>query len=273
MENGIVECYSAIPFHGIISRGLLRKFIEYNLDALVWQQYAHQLFDSNPISDISELEEIKKHSLKCMVLSFAQSSFCVKKYVEHLLEVGNIDDAQIELWNIKEGHTSSVWKVSIILQKTTEVFIVNVARDHDAGIELKESSEMLKKISDQFPDINLAKVYDIYTLNETSLPSEVVITRNEWIPDSFEIHKRVNKQTEEEELLMVERFVTNQNNPSQITSVLGKVFGPSDALKIKNEITDFLNKATTCLTAKPEININDGDVVWNGKRAVIVALN
>ena len=141
---------SPVPFHGIISRGLLNKFIADNLNAALWYQNAHWLFEeeAHPV--------IAAHARECGVLSFGQSAFCALTYSLHYCEQENIDEADIEIWNVKEGHTSSVWRVSISSEKITECFALNVARDADAGIELKASSQKLKTIGDEFPGINLA---------------------------------------------------------------------------------------------------------------------
>jgi hypothetical protein len=272
-NNGVVESFSAAPFHGIISRGLLNQFIANNLDLQLWHQYAHELHGENDQLKNQDLEKIRHYKDQCMVLSFGQSAFCARKYLEQYCDQLKLTDPVINLINIKEGHTSSVWKVEIKDEEKTQAFVLNIARDYEAGIELKESSEKMRTISAALPEINLAKVHDIFTLKEPSLPSEVIISRNEWVENSFEIHSRTSKVNGEAELLMVERFIVSKTNPAQITSVLGKIFSPEKKEKIQSEINDFIIKATTCLSSKLHVNINDGDVVWDGTKAVIVALS
>lgn len=271
-DNGMVEENSAMPFHGIISRGLLNRFIAKDINAQLWHQYARLSFDDNsnvadPIS-----EKLRDEILASKVLSFAQSAVCAKKYVEQIWGI-KYNDVQTELWNIKEGHTSSVWKASINSEGEKEIFIVNVARDYDAGIELKETSEKLLIIGNTYPEINLAKVLEISSIKDDSLPFEVVVTKNDWIENSFEIHKRTNKATGSEELLLVERFLTTPENPLKITSVVGKIFSHKETEQINDEINEFLTKASSCLTEKSSLNINEGDAVWNGEKAVVIALS
>lgn len=256
-------------------KGLLNKLKENNVSNEVWYKNAHLLEreDLNCGSNVQDLLILKEYAAECKVLSFRQSAACVKLYVEKYfagLEASHI--AKCEIWNIKEGHTSSVWKVAFASEEKFDSFAVNVARDEEAGIALKASSEKMKIIGIKFPEINLAKVLDIYALQDRSLPSLVVITRNEWIDNSYEIHSRKNK-TGEDELLMVERFLTSKNNPAYITSVLGRIFTAEEVRNIKKEINIFLTKATAYLPGKPEININDGDVVWDGEKAIVVAIS
>jgi len=271
----MVGAVTTMPFHGIISKGLLNKLRENNIPNEVWLNNAHLLEkDLNSDLNLQDLLTLKEYAADCKVLSFSQSATCVKRYMEKYidgLKANNI--IQCEIWNIKEGHASSVWKVTIVSIEKIEHFAVNIARDDEGGISLMESSEKLKIIGSQFPKINLAKVLDIYVLQDISLPSQVVITKNEWIDNSYEVHSRKNKQTGEEELLMVERFLTSENNPTYITSVLGRIFTTEEVKKIQNKINIFLTKAAACLPEKPEININDGDVVWNGRKAIVVAIS
>lgn len=271
-KNGLIESEGSVFFHGIISRGLLDVFIANKLRLELWHQHAHDLPSLKTDSGDPELEQLKVHFLTSGVLTFGQSSYCAERYVAHFLAEENLRDAQVELWNIKEGHTSSVWKVSLSCRGKDIVFIVNVARDQAAGLELKETSERLKIIGDQFSDINLARVYDIFTLHDTSLPCEVVITRNEWIDDSYEIHSRINKETGDEQLMIVERFLTDIDNPAQITSVYGRLFNQPEVKEIRDQVDNFLGKASSCLPSKPQLNLREGDVVWNGKFAVVVAI-
>jgi len=270
--NGVVRGLTT-PFHGIISRGLLDKLRENNVHPEVWHNNAHLLErdELNVITVGKDFSMLKEFVTECKVLSFSQSALCVKMYLENYFK--DQDVKECEAWNVKEGHTSSVWKITIISEEKSESFAVNVARDEKAGIELKKSSEKIKIIGNQFPDINLAKVIEISVLQDKSLPSQVIVTRNEWIDNSYEIHSRKNEFTGEDELLMVDRFITDVNNPAHITSVYGRLFTIDETTIIQNEINEFINKAKICLNEQPEINIHYGDVVWDGNKATVIAIS
>ncbi len=267
-----------MPFHGIVSRGLLKKLIENNIRNEVWCNNTHLLerdcLDSDSTSH--DLLKLREFAAECKVLSFGQSTACAKRYLENYFnKLLHNDDGLCEIWNIKEGHTSSVWKVSYFGSSFHENhFILNVARDHEAGIELEITSEKMMRIAECYPDINMAKVYDIrkIPLIYNNKPCEVVVTRNEWINNSYEIHFRKNKQTGKYDFLMVDRFFTSENNPAYITSILGRIFTNEEVNIIRNEIKLFITKATACLAEKPKIDINDGDVVWDGEKAIVIAI-
>lgn len=262
--EGKIQQEISTPFHGIISRGLL------NHGCSIWNTHSHLLEYGNDDLQTEEWITLKQNAIECGVLSFVESTLAAKTYIERFSKKQSTDTDLCELWNIKEGHTSSVWKVTVANE---ESFVLNVARDKVACEELKTLSTHLKKITDEGDTSNLAKVYDIVEIEDERLPIKVIVTKNEWIYDSFEIHSRINLKTNQEELLLVERFITDVQKPAEITSILGRVFSATETQKIKKEISNFLTQATTCLSHTPEININDGDVVWNGDKAIVIAIN
>jgi hypothetical protein len=274
LDNGMVESASTMPFHGIISRGMLHKFLEHNLSSNHWHACAFHLEYHDPQFCLTEdFRKFQQYFRECDCLSFAQSAFCAQQYTVAYATQRGVRQARVELWNIKEGHTSSVWKATITSEDQIETFVLNVARDRDAGLELKKTSEVLQKIASSFPDADVAMVYDIYTYTHPSLPGAVIITRNEWVDNSYEIHQRKNKQNGRLEFLLVDRFLTAENNSALITAVLGRAFSEDETQKIKSGLDDLISKASTCLSRTPTININDGDLVWDGKKAIAVALS
>lgn len=268
--EGKIQQETSTPFHGIISRGLLNHYTKHNHGCFIWNTHSHLLEYGTDELQNEEWLTLKQNAIQCGVLSFAESTLAAKTYLEKFACRQSRTTDLCELWNIKEGHTSSVWKVTLANE---ESFVLNIARDQMAGDELKALSTNLKKITDEGDASNLAKVYDIAEIEDERLPIKVVVTKNEWVNDSFEIHSRINVKTNQEELLLVERFITDAQKPAEITSILGRVFSAAETQKIKNEISFFLTQATTCLSHTPVLNINDGDVVWNGEKAVVIAIN
>jgi hypothetical protein len=272
-EKGMVEKNSTMPFHGIISKGIISEIVSEKMNSEMWHRYAPFIEQKSDKID-SGMFEFNSLINKYKILSFGQSAWAAQKYLkEKCLKDAINEDLDIEIWNIKEGHTSSVWKITVNNTTEKEDFVLNIARDLESSKELKETSEKLRAIIKSFSDINIAKVIDIACVKDELLPFEVTVTRNEWIDNSFEIHKRTNRETKKEELLLVERFLTDDKKPSRITSVVGRIFSNKEADKIKKDIDEFLTKAMTCLPEMPELTINEGDVVWDGEKAVIVAIS
>lgn len=281
-KSGIAEQSSAIPFHGIVSRGLLNTLIKEDPEGILWHQYAHMLDEiqsqCKPESEsIPELKRLSEYAKNNNVLSFSQSALCAKKYIEMFSNSYQCSNNLIcELWNIKEGHTSSVWKCSILLNNVPQPFdkfILNVARDTTAGIELKASSIKMQEIAMHCAGTNIARVLDIQSVSLDYYGSEieVIVSKNECVDNCFEIHKVFDKKSNQEQLLLVERFLINQNNPARITSIFGRRFTDIESNKIKNDIKYFMSNVPSDF--KAEINIQEGDVVWDGKRAVVVAIS
>lgn len=275
-DRKMVLSDSFVPFHGIISRGLLQKFEDKDIPGDTWYKYAH-LIGSIPITDEdAALALLKEYAFGCEVLSFSDSAACARKYAWNYASGADTDSTlKCELWNIKEGHTSSVWKVSFLNENelACEEFIINVARDREAGYELRQTSEKMQAMADNFPDINIAGVYDITTVKLDYFDKDIaaVVTRNEFIPDAREIHALKQPGSTKEQYILVERFLTNENNPSQISSIRGRRFTETECDRIEKDIRFFSENAAREFDA--EINILDGDLVWNGEKAIVVAIS
>lgn len=264
------------PFHGIISRGLLAQTVEIGLSVEAWYQYAHLMDEVSLEIQEPALSRLKDCVREYEVLSFYQSAFCAKKYVEqYYSSIIKEDEVEFTLWNIKEGHTSSVWKINMtgLTHVQQDPFVVNVARDKAAGIELKNTSEKMLAIAENCPGINMAKVcgIDKVSLNYFHEVIDVVITHNEWIPDAREIHFFPGNERQAEQYVLVERFLTSHDRPSQITSIHGRKFTESESNQIKGDIAFFL--ANACKVLPTYINLNEGDVVWTGEKAIVVAIS
>jgi hypothetical protein len=274
-EKIVLSDYS-IPFHGIISKGLLIKLEEEGVNSKIWYKYAHLVGNNNTLEQELDLTRLQKCVYGCEALSFSSSAISVKIYVDTFIAKSSKDEQlTCEIWNVKEGHTSSVWKVTIINTNNLilDQFVINVARDRAAGIELQSTAEKMITIAENCPGINMAKVYGIekVSLNYFHEIIDIVITRNEWIPDAREIHFFPGNERQAEQYVLVERFLTSHDRPSQITSIHGRKFTESESNQIKDDIAFFL--ANACKVLPTCINLNEGDVVWTGKKAVIVAIS
>lgn len=267
-----------MPFHGIISRGLLNMVKEQeNIPVNLWNSKAHLLeqgFQDTKIDD-EDLLRLVDWAKYCKVLSFAQSAQVAYKYLEkfHSSSFHNTKDLVYDLWNVKEGHTSSVWKVSFYEGGRERSFALNIARDYEAGLELLETSKVMHKIGLEYPDINMAKVR-----NQRSIPINyngenisIVVVENKWIEGAHEVHLIKNKTLNEDRYVWVERFLPDPENPAQIGKIRGRYFNQDEVVQIEKDLQNFLNKTATD-GQYIQIEINDGDIVWTGENAVIVAI-
>lgn len=267
-----------LPFHGIVSRGLLSWLRDHGVSDTVWHEHAPSLEPCSPQREPGhpDAELLRTAAAECRVLSFGQSAWCARRFVELYGPEGAREADWCEFWNIKEGHTSSVWKVTHPDPGQGEsCFVLNVARDQEAGEELRLTSERMQAIAAAGSSEGMARVHDIrtITLAGTGEVHEAVVTRNDWIDNAFEIHSRKNRHTGDDELILVERFLSHPEHPAALASIRGRIFTPGEAERIRQEIADFLKRAGTCLPEKPEINVNEGDAVWDGNAVKIVALS
>ncbi len=270
--DGKLISQTYMPFHGIISKGLLSLLSTEKVSFKMWFKSASDL--ENEKNDSEELQVLKKYVAKCYMLSFSQSVICVKKYLQkYCLDFLGKDNETCEIWHIKEGHTSSVWNIRLgDNQGSVYHFILNVARDHEGGVDLLKSSKIITSILEELPDINMAKVLDIQSvvIRYNGKNHKVVISKNALIEDCFEIHAVFDKATERKQYLLVERFLTNADNPIEIKSIYGRKFNDKETDQIESDIKTFLKQTSKF---KTDININEGDVGWDGQRAIIVAIS
>jgi hypothetical protein len=275
-DKEMVVADKAMPFHGIISLGLREFFEAEGLDPEIWHKSAHTI-GNYVVTDLDhDLNLIQKQAYICQVLSFASSAVAARRYLESYFGNTHADQSiSCELWNIKEGHTSSVWKVSLknSLNYVIDEFVLNVARDEAAGTDLKHTSEKMQAISKEFPKVKIAKVFDIGTVEFDYFDKmiKVVVTRNEFIAGASEIHYIPEKKIGlSGQFILVERFLTSENKPAHILSIKGRKFKEEETRKIEKEIGFF--RKSVSKTFDTELNINEGDLVWDGHNAVIIAV-
>ena len=267
-----------VPFHGIISRGVMQRAGNRECST-AWLAHAHRIHDGTRAED-AELVALRDNARECAMLSFGQSATAVQRYVQGYCDViGTSGEASCDLWNVKEGHTSSVWRAALTSETTVEepVFAVNVARDREAGLELAATAETMKEIAARCADINMAKVLDLASvaIDMDGESIEVPVTRNEWIHDAYELGCLATNgdDAENTRYVAIDRFLTVPERPSHICSVRGRLLAANECRVVAHDISTFLSAArSACVDRAVDIDINDGDVVWNGRRAIVVAI-
>src|SRR5262249_32246686 len=135
--------------------------------------------------------------------------------------------------------------------------------------ELERASETMRSISESWPEANLARVFEIARVQPAAAAEPVVVTRNEWIPDSHEIHRLPGSETQPGSLLLVECFLTDDSAPSRICRLLGRRMTPSECKQVEQDLEEFLKRTAQFAV---QVDINDGDLVWNSQRAIVIAI-
>lgn len=272
-DDGSLQSVSGTPFHGIASRGLL-PWLEGRPDGeFVWAAFGHLIHEPGATPDPALLA-LREAAHEAGVLSLSQSARAAHGFVTDRCIPGWEKPVEsVDLWNMKEGHTSSVWLVTIDpADRAPTRFVVNVARDDRAGEELRQTSQVMQALATRFPDLPIAAVDEIATVSITTGVGtrEVTVTRNAWVPGALEIHCLPGTTRSPERYVFVERFITDEEAPSRIRAVRGRVATASEQETIAGTIRQFRHALlpSDCVS----LDINDGDLVWNGESAVIVAV-
>jgi hypothetical protein len=241
-DNYLV-CRSGVPFHGVPSRAAVDWL---RAEGTEWFD-AHQR--GRPSAALGELH----------VLSLTESAQIATRALHRL--VGAADDGA-ELWNIKEGHTASVWFVTFADGGSC---VLNVGRDPLASSELAMVTERLRAMPAE--SVRVAGVLDGFWVDppaavEGGGTPPVYVAIQELIADAFEIHRIEGRYA------LVERFITDPLVPSRITSVRGRWTTADEADRI-DAVCDEFERVGGPLGLS--LTVNDGDLVWGASTPVVVA--
>jgi hypothetical protein len=237
-------CPSGVPFHGIPSRAAVTWL---HADGADWFG-AHP--GGIPAPKLAELH----------VLSLTESAEVATRALHWVVGAADFD---AELWNIKEGHSASVWFAAIADGRRS---VLNVGRDPLASAELAAVTERLRTLPLSFDRV--AEVLDGFWVDRSAPVGDVDLPRvyvasQELITDAFEIHSI------EDRYAFVERFITDSDVPSKIVAVRGRWADDDETAQIEKLRVEFERVAGPLGLA---LTINDGDLVWvNGRGPVVVA--
>lgn len=278
------------PFHGIPSRGLVETLKRWP-KRFDWESACVSLepaLDGDPAAVATTSAALLQAAQMCGVLRFDQSAFVARLFLErYLLEVLDrmgiasrlVDDNLVEIWNIKEGHTSSVWKITVSVGPHDLVhFALNVARDRAASDELLESALLLEEISSKLRTVAAARVLVKKRLSIPDTQELVQVVAQVWVDEALELAILRNPHSGNQRFHAVERFVTHSSEPGRIRSIVGRELDAQEhAVVAKEIVTAMLEGATfdlrSDLTTMPDFEMNEGDWVFSAGHACLVALS
>lgn len=281
-ESRIPMDFRKRPFHGVISYGLRDELKGLPESFQWWHRYAHMIDQPPTPDDDGELRVLRHLARQRGVLSFSESAACAALSLRSLRAAEWSEDEldSAELWNIKEGHVSSVWLVSVrhTDAATPTPFILNVARDRDAGPVLEYTSQAMRMLVDRQPELPIAEVLDIATVSLTdgTRTREVVVTRNEYISRALEAHligsaDVTRARSSDQQIVLIERFRTSSEHPAQIIGVHGRYASQEERDRMYQAVHDVTAAASSGLPYR--VNINHGDLVWAPDGPAVVALS
>ena len=246
------------PFHGIAPLGLMAWLDEQPDGPGLWLRCAARIDKgSDEPGDLEpDLAAVCDAARRAGVLSFGQSAHaaldCAVQYA------GDEYDA-VRVWATKEGHVSSVWEVE---SRDGPRFVLNIARDSTAAsTALDRTSRILRDITVRTEigeaELGVAEVQDI-AHQDGHDHDPVTITRNQLISPALEIH-RVGS-----EFVLVSDFLTDEGDPAWIRAIRGRRATAAQASAIDTACTLLARVGVA-------IEIDAGDMVWDGERPVLVA--
>jgi hypothetical protein len=245
--DGQLVASKGVPFHGIASRATLS-----------WLASSGTEWDAPHASgaQLAALRELE-------VLSLTESAVIATAALGRVTGGSSgMPPESSELWNVKEGHTASVWVATL---PTGEHLVLNVGRDPEASAELAVVTERLRVTS--LGGDQLAEVRDGFWIERSPAGEDgfgpVYVAVHAYVDQSMEIHRIADRYA------LVERFLTDPSEPTRITSVVGRWATPKEATAIDDLCTAFEDAAGPLGL---ELTVNDGDLVWaDGRGPVVVA--
>jgi hypothetical protein len=194
-----------VPFHGIVSRGLVDRM--------------------TPSEWVEVAPRIEATAWGAETLSYSDSAAIATAYIDE--HAGGVLDTlghrhavrRWELWSCKEGHTASIWCASGFPANGAPPvrFCLNIARDQAAAAELKATADILVAAGERNPS-GVVRVLDCRHMPGPRTERVPVITTN-WI-DGWELHALPNAQAREEgRLVAVARFLFSDGNPVRTARV------------------------------------------------------
>lgn len=279
------------PFHGIISRGMIQALQEAGL-RVNWTEVCASL-DAALAGREWQFPPLAPRLLElarsCAVLSFEDSMKAALDFVRQQLpnlsekiktmpcELENVQT--VELWNVKEGHTSSVWKVTLLTaqgQPATS-FALNVARDAAAGEELLSSAVTLEVLASRVTSARVSRIYlatRLYALHD-QLPGIAAVAQ-EWIDEAWELGFLKDRTVGCHRLYAIDRFLTAPNDPGRIVSVAGRHLKEHEQEEILLQILlatleGAVVDAESQRITFPSYELNEGDWVLSQDCACLVA--
>lgn len=276
-QNNEIDCHGLKFNHGIISEGLLEKFVDENLDLKVWDSYVSYLNDDLHEIDDELLLKIQNLSLSTRTLHFSHSTICALESVsKYITDNYHSNEIITEITSLQEGYISSIWKVSITNSnnKHLESFILNIARDYSGGLHLRSISKLMEEIREKYIDISISRVYSIDNVKIEYFGQviEVVVTRNEYINGAKNIYFMDRDEFGKPQYYIADKFLASDLESQGPTK---KVLAKFATDTINNEINRTIARVTNYNSngIYPKLDINRGDLVWNGEKVVIVGLS
>jgi hypothetical protein len=273
----VVAGRSYRPFHGIASRGMLDRL---PTDGQVALERWSPLLDAALAGDEFALATVPKDVVEaaraCGMLTFAQSAAAAAQFVAHELREVVAPATHVELWNVKEGHTSSVWRLTVDPpERPTVRLALNVGRDHLASDELERSAAILDEVTASSLAVTVAAVVARGRVTVPGAPGlRPAVVVQEWVEGASEL-ALLPRRGGGRRLYAVERWVTAEQEPGRIAGAVGHRLTDTEHKQVAECATRFLldtvRLAGRAALRFPRIDVEHGDWMWGADGLYVVA--
>jgi hypothetical protein len=274
----------AFAYFGIMARGLVRRLSEAGnagrpLDARDWARVAPLLDREGALAAEPCLRLWEEAAQRSGVLTVSDSAELCKAAA---LELGHELTGSLEaldLWLVKEGHTASVWRAEMVGRSGSAVVAVNVARDDEAGEELRSSYHQMCTWHQSDPEHVAAPLQiERRSVDPGTRRATAVVSAHVWVPGR-ELHARpradAGGRAGDAEFIEIESFLPDPHTGR--IEALARVLEPTEQAAVWERLIAFLGRhrrvdEVGCSTL-PGVNVNDGDFVYHQRELVAVAAN
>lgn len=271
------------PFHGIVSRGLME---ELGADAAPdwprWAPWLDAALTGMPAALAIVPAAIVGAARRCGWTTFQEgveaavafTAASIKPLLRQLSAGFDPDRvASVELWQLKEGHTSSVWQLTITPKNDGRPAraALNVARDDAASEELLQTAEEIERLT-QSSDVPVARVLH----RGTAMHGAAAVVAQEWVEGAREL-AFLRRRDGLVRLHAIERFVTDADAPARILGAIGRQLDDDDHAAASYAATRLLLDGAVPgpiegTVALPRFDVDHGDWVWGADGPALVAL-
>ena len=265
------------PFFGIVSRGMLPVLRGAPIDWTRWSPLLDvelAAADRSPGAGVSPLVGAARRR---GVLTFADSALAAQMFVEERLAT-RIDLSQpLELWNVREGHTASVWRLSGQDHEGAPMLLaLNVSRDDVAADELASSADQLEAAAERCGPV----IADVVARDRVTLPGprdlRPLVVAQEWVRGAAELAflplRRGGRR-----LHAVTAWTTADDDPGRIVGAEGAELGDAEHVRAARQITTCLLTLAVRVDSGrvdvPRVDLDDGDWMWGPDGLRLVALS
>jgi hypothetical protein len=276
---------AARPFHGIVSRGLMDElgpdaaadWLRWApwLDAALGGMAAALALVPAPIVDAARRSGWTTFANGAeAAVAFAAAG--MKPLLEQLAAGFGPDRvASVELWQVKEGHTSSVWRLTVtpLGDRVPVRAALNVARDTAAGDELLDSAEELERLRAS-SEVPVARVLG----TGAAADNAPAILAQEWIDGARELAFLRRRTDGLVRLHAVERFLTDEDSPARLVGAVGRQLDDDEheaaAYAATRVVLDgAVPGPAEGTVALPSFDVDHGDWVWGNGGPALVAVS